>query len=298
MKYLILILIISATIASAKRPPSRIPMKNRVVAIGDVHGDFNATKEALKIAKVMNDNEEWIGGDTILVQTGDQLDRGNGEKKLIDLLEKLKPRAQEAGGDIFVLNGNHETMNVDLDLRYVTQTGYKDFDHFYDRSTRNDHILLKFSPYQRGRVVAFRPGGPYAKIFGNHNTLMIIGKTLFLHGGLTPKFMDLGIENINKLVSNWMKGIGPRPPLITNSKGPLWSRDYSSKISPKKCIELNVVLNHLNLTRMVVAHTAYNQINSACNEKVWRIDVGMSAHYGGRIEVLEILQDTTINILN
>ena len=40
---------------------------------------------------------------------------------------------------------------------------------------------------------------------------------------------------------------------------------------------------------MVVAHTVQDSINPACGERVWRVDVGMAAHYGGTPQVLEIL---------
>jgi len=294
---LIILFILHMPLAVALRPPSRIQAQSRVVAIGDVHGDFSATQKALKIAKVMNDSEEWIGGNTFLVQTGDQLDRGDGERQLIDLLEKLRPKAQKAGGDILVLNGNHEAMNVDLDFRYVTQAGFANFANLYNHSRSDDSELDDFPQYMRGRVLAFRPGGKYAKIFGQHNTLMIIGQTLFLHGGLTPDYMYMELENINQKIADWMSGEAARPDFITDARGPLWSRDYSSDMSPAKCHELEQVLDHLALKRMVVAHTVFDHINSACQNKVWRIDVGMSNAYGGEVEVLEILHDKILNIL-
>ena len=41
---------------------------------------------------------------------------------------------------------------------------------------------------------------------------------------------------------------------------------------------------------MVVAHTVQERgINAACQEQVWRVDVGMAAYYGGTPEVLEVI---------
>ena len=43
---------------------------------------------------------------------------------------------------------------------------------------------------------------------------------------------------------------------------------------------------------MVVGHTVQkNGINAACDGRVWRIDVGMAAFYGGTVQVLEIRGD-------
>ncbi len=51
----------------------------RLVAMGDVHGVYLATVEALKVAGAIDDSLSWAGGEMVLVQTGDQLDRGDGE---------------------------------------------------------------------------------------------------------------------------------------------------------------------------------------------------------------------------
>lgn len=95
-----------------ERPESIHSEVRRVVAIGDVHGDFKAAMRAIRIAGIINDKNEWIGGDTIFVQVGDQTDRGDSEKEIIDFLEELRPKALEAGGRVITLNGNHETKNV------------------------------------------------------------------------------------------------------------------------------------------------------------------------------------------
>lgn len=42
---------------------------------------------------------------------------------------------------------------------------------------------------------------------------------------------------------------------------------------------------------MYLDNTPHNQISAACDDKVWRVDVGMAAHYGGTPEVLELTPD-------
>jgi hypothetical protein len=55
------------------------------------------------------------------VQVGDILDRGDQELKLLYMLERLQRQATAAGGALWVLNGNHETMNVGGNFRYATK---------------------------------------------------------------------------------------------------------------------------------------------------------------------------------
>ncbi|MCA9658976.1 MAG: calcineurin, partial [Myxococcales bacterium] len=65
--------------ASPDAPPTKVPGAKRIVALGDVHGDLEATRHALRIAGAIDGDDRWIGGDLVVVQTGDQLDRGDDE---------------------------------------------------------------------------------------------------------------------------------------------------------------------------------------------------------------------------
>jgi hypothetical protein len=114
----------------------------RIVAIGDIHGDYDNFLEVLKEAKVVNRRGNWIAGETHLVQLGDVPDRGPDTDKAIALLQKLERQAERDGGKVHVLIGNHEAMNIYGDLRYVDPGEYAAFrtrssrrmrDNFYDR---------------------------------------------------------------------------------------------------------------------------------------------------------------------
>ena len=49
----------------------------------------------------------------------------------------------------------------------------------------------------------------------------------------------------------------------------------------------------LGVKRLIVGHTPYEEgIQFFCQGKVWCIDVGMAAHYGGPVQVLEIEGDS------
>jgi hypothetical protein len=48
---------------------------------------------------------------------------------------------------------------------------------------------------------------------------------------------------------------------------------------------------------MVVGHTPQPVINGACRGRVWRVDTGMSAAYGGVTEVLEITKTHGVKVL-
>ena len=64
------------------------------------------------------------GGEAHLVSLGDLLDRGNDSRAVMDLLMRLQEQAQQAGGRVHVVFGNHEQMNLIGDLRYVSADEY------------------------------------------------------------------------------------------------------------------------------------------------------------------------------
>lgn len=51
-------------------------------AVGDIHGDLRKAISSLELAQVLqevNGQVRWAGGDTVVVQLGDVLDRGDSE---------------------------------------------------------------------------------------------------------------------------------------------------------------------------------------------------------------------------
>ena len=77
-------------------PPSVLPACKRIISIGDIHGDWNATIRAFILAKLIDSKKNWIADppDTIVIQVGDILDRRrenmdtdeNSEKKYLIFL--------------------------------------------------------------------------------------------------------------------------------------------------------------------------------------------------------------------
>lgn len=276
--------------------PTRFPAAPRVVAIGDVHGDLTATRRALRLAGAIDAEDRWIGDSLVVVQTGDQLDRGDEEQAILDLLEQLRAQAEAAGGALHILLGNHELMNVAGDLRYVTPGGFADFEGI-EGLRLDDPSLSRARPYERARRAAFRPGGPYARVLARRNTVVVVGDSVFVHGGVLPGHMPRGLadlERINADVRQWIAGNTDGRAIaepVLSPEGVVWTRVYAAD-DASVCALLDEALSRLSAARMVVGHTVQaSGITSGCDGRVWRIDVGMAAHYGGSVQVLEIEGD-------
>jgi hypothetical protein len=253
--------------SKAAAPVSAAPTVH-IVAIGDLHGDLDVTRRALRLAGAIDPSDHWSGSSLTLVQTGDTIDRGDDDRAVLDLLDRLRGEAARAGGALIALCGNHEVMNVGGDLRYVSA---KSAAAFPDRAQ------------------AFAPGAPYARLLANWPVIAKVGDTLFVHGGVLQQHVRYGIDAINRETSAWMRGERPAPSVLMQEDAPIWTRLYSSDPDAAACVQLDSVLHALGAARMVVGHTPQSHgISAACSEKVWRIDTGMSHVFGGPLQVLEI----------
>ena len=144
------------------------------------------------------------------------------------------------------------------------------------------------------------PGGPYAKRIAEFPTVLQLGGTVYVHGGVVPRWARYGIDKINEEMSQWLMGRTSEPDSakgVDDGDRVMWTRQFSSNVDERDCAELEESLSILHAKRMVVAHTVHPNITPRCNNKVWAIDVGMSRAYGGKIELLEITNDDVVKVL-
>ncbi len=273
--------------------PMRVSSAGRVVALGDVHGDIDAARDALVAAKVVDRQGKWIGGSTVVVQTGDILDRGDTEQAAIDWFESLERQAAQAGGRFISLIGNHELMNAAGDFRYVTPGGFADFEDVAGLDTTS-LMFAEIPQRARARVAALSPGGPYAKVFGAHNVAMIVDDTVYSHAGVVGPWVTQ-LESANREARCWLDGQGPQtevPNVLIAQDGPVWTRALAG--ADVDCSAAAATMRKLGVTHMVLGHTVQpSGISSTCNGTVWRIDVGLARHYQGPVEALELIVGKT-----
>lgn len=282
-----------ATVASSTGPTNatsyRLASSARLVAIGDLHGDLRALRAALRLAGAIDSDDRWIGKDLTVVQTGDQIDRGDQDREVLDVLEKLEGEAKAAGGALHVLNGNHELMNVGFDFRYVTRRSFESFEDF---SNRAHGRAERVRPEERGRAAAFAPGSEYAQKLARHLTVAVVGDSLFAHGGVLPAHVDYGLSRINAEAQSYLSGKrADLPPALSAEDAPVWTREYGSpEVSAASCQLVSRVLEQVGAKRLIVGHTVQKGgISAACQDRLFRIDVGLSAYYGNNpVQVLEV----------
>ena len=228
--------------------PAKVPesQPEAVVAIGDVHGDFDDFAAILQHIGLIDAQHQWIGNKTTLVQVGDLLDRGPKPREVMDLLMALEKEAPKAGGRVVSLLGNHEMMNIMGDLRYVTPGNYASFadskSEERQKSAYQQYVkwrdshgpLLAELPqpmelteaewmarHPLGFIEqreAFGPDGSYGKWLREHPPLAKIGAVVFLHGGIHPSLAHLKLDTINGHVRDEIKAFDAAKKYLQDEK--------------------------------------------------------------------------------
>lgn len=222
LRHLILLALLSMALTPTHADDWVADGAERVVAISDIHGAFDAMIETLQRADVIDDDRAWSGGNTHLVIVGDILDRGPKSRAIMDLLMRLEGEALTAGGSVHVVIGNHESMNLIGDLRYVSKAEYAAFaddempeeraSAFAAYAERDGKTALnealrnkfdrQFPPGFFALRRAFRPDGVYGQWLLQKPVIVIVNGTAFVHGGLSPLVEQLGLEGVNRGLKN------------------------------------------------------------------------------------------------
>jgi hypothetical protein len=248
-------------------------MVEKIVVIGDIHADYEILLAVLKKAGLINDKLEWIGGKTYLVMIGDLVDgkaridnwNGDSDIKVINFLGKLIKKAKRKGGDVIILLGNHEFMNIRGNFNYSGSNGIKQMG---GELNRLKYFNSKFLSFANKCFLAVNIGG-----------------WIFCHAGIVPEISKkYSIPKLNtmlvKFLSNQMNLHEDNVffEIISGENGILTTREFG--INNINCKRLLATLENLNANHMVVGHTVQEKVNDICNKKLWRVDVGLSRAFG------------------
>jgi hypothetical protein len=323
MKYLVLAFLVFSSLAHAEvRQIDEYQWEGveRIVAVGDLHGDYDNYLATLRAAGIVDRKGKWAGGATHLVQTGDIPDRGPDTLKIIEHITRLDKQARRKGGRVHSLIGNHEAMNVYGDLRYVSEGEYAAFatrgsealrDRYFElylarieaqdperyaalpadfRDKWNIEHPLGWLEHRQAWDPAWNPDGQYAKWVLSNKVAIRINETLFLHGGISGFYCQNSLDSLTENVRSHLKNFEPgNAGILEDDFGPLWYRGLSG-VEPLATPEtVDAILAQHGIKHIAVGHTPTSGVIwPRYDAKVIMIDTGISRAYGGHLGYLEI----------
>ena len=251
--------------------PWRQSKPEKTLVVSDLHGRLDAFTAILKSQGVVDDNLHWSYGQNQLIFLGDILDRGRDDNGIAWLVYKLEKEAEEAGGRVDFLLGNHEDLVLKDDLRYVNEG------HF---------------------IFSTLAGVPYTELYGANTELgrwirdsyiiLVVGENLFVHAGLSPDMVakSYKIGEMNELAARFVgyptaprKGMHTRNELLFGSDGPFWFRGMSlddERYKPVSEEDMERILKYYGASRVVVGHSEVDEVGLRYNGRVVTVNV---AHY-------------------
>ena len=268
------------------------PHAERVVVIGDLHGDIKRLKKILIDAEIINDNLEWIANppQTIVVQLGDQVDSANRDPNikdweilhdidLIHITNSLDNIAKAKGGRFISLIGNHELMNTIGNFSYVSPKSNDEF-----------------------RYRNFMPKGTLSPILGNRQIVLKIGQLFFCHAGIKKMHLDIldaankPISYLNEIWKQFMltNQLNPEDKdifegIILGMDGILWTRTMDDENIFKN------VLERIGCSYVFIGHTPVNNIQ-IMNKSIWFTDNGISRAFGNKSYQYINIHNYTISV--
>jgi hypothetical protein len=231
----------------------------------------------LRAQKIIGAENQWAFGDGVLVINGDVFDRGPQQTEALWAIYRLAQEAQVAGGSVQMLLGNHESMVLRGDLRYLLPKYLE-----VARLLQHPVPELYGKASEMGRWLRTRA------------TVLKLGDTLFVHGGISPDLPrlapDLAALNakIRARLGDSREALNddPQASWLFATNGPLWHRGYF-RLPRASNAEVDGLLNRFDVKRIVVGHTTRDEIVSLYGGRVIGIDAALNEGAPGEVLLWE-----------
>lgn len=252
--------------------PSEYQAPRSIVVISDIEGNFDALSNLLISNEIINSCFEWIFKDNDLVILGDATDRGQNVTQCLWLIYHLEYQARMRGGNVHYVLGNHEIMNLLLDVRYVP-------DKYLALARRVSSVNDMKEAYR----VLLEYNSVLVDWIKKKNCMEKIGNTLFVHAGISPEFFyrGLSIQQTNSILHQYLDNEYVDPVLaeaVIGGLGPLWYRGFvrsSARAASYEKVDetfIDQVLEFYGVNKIVIGHSLVDHVSSDYHGKVWRVD--------------------------
>lgn len=247
----------------------KIGARTPIFVMADTHGEFEIAAQLLQRNGVIDDQLHWSFGKGRLAVLGDVFDRGPNHTELLWLIYKLEAEAARAGGGVHLAIGNHESMVLTGDERYLNPkyrrvVALLGIEHH--TTLWNERSLL--GQWLRSKAAVFR-----------------LGNYLCLHGGVSRELIDRGLtlsqvnQTVRAALTEQSTPFSEQTRLVMGESGPLWYRGYFAELArqagfkPAEPADIDLVLKRFGVEAILVGHTQVPTV---------------TALYGGRVVAVQV----------
>ena len=233
------------------------PAPSRLMVISDLEGQYEHTTKFLRNHGVIDEANQWNwkGGHLMLV--GDLVDRGPQVTELMRFLRRLEREAEDAGGQVHYVLGNHEAMVMEGDVRYA-------------------HPKYHFAAERIGISYEdlYNAESDIGRWWRSKNAVVRVGEFLFVHAGYSPVLEKekLSPTELNQKTRELLSGeikkdksLSVAEDPVHHRQGPLWYRGYFKEYSdsfgeqPTEQ-EIHDILERHQAKYIVIGHTVVDEV--------------------------------------
>ncbi len=255
----------------------------RIIAVGDVHGEYEKFRSILFDVKLVDSSINWVGANTILVQTGDMIDRGPKSIESVDLIRSLQEQAQKSGGMVVRLFGNHELMLLQGDYQYVNFQNPLEVAKRFQEEIAQGKVTAAWTDGMR----LFSHAGVRTKL----RKWLERGKTSQHGGEFTPERLRFIASGANDALIKGVSSGDYKAPIFfvdtsrggRDEYGGIFWGDAKDLVGSEQAFDMPQVFGH--------TPTGKPELEVEYGGNLINIDCGMWSGYGGNCGYLEITPD-------
>lgn len=270
-----------------------------IYVIGDIHGDYQCLVHCLvdlcnvaSIKSIVSDKKfnepvreilEWVGSNSVVIFCGDLIHRKRFKDCVLDdecsdifiikTLMRLKKSAMEFGGNIIIISGNHEIMNI-MDPNDPTYTSEKNLSHnkkyFSSNIFINEYIANSYAWIKLNDIMIAHGGlcSDYLKFLDEANEFKKIseksnkGNMIGGYKNIINNSLEI-LSNYNIMIGGNLYEYGDDTVAFVNDKYKSFFTNYSESKSKSDTIGFKLFVD-------------YNPINKHSHNVFWCREWGYS----------------------
>ena len=250
------------------------PASDRIAAVSDIHGNYSGLLTLLQGQGIIGQDRRWAFGNGHLVVVGDMFDRGPQVTEILWFLRVIEKQAARAGGAVHVLLGNHETMVLRGDLRYLNPK----------------YVALRSGVLPMDLPALYGPSSDLGRWLRSLPAFLKIGDILFVHGGPSPVLVS-GPMNLGRLNTDFrlaLDAVGQDP--FLGPAGPVWYRGLipgAGQGPDASDVQVVAILDAFHAKTMVLGHSTLDHITAFHGGRVFGIDAGLMDGRPGELWICE-----------